>query len=395
MSRTLEAAKEIVDAGIKFGAWKWDDPDTSVDEVKIQEAAEKLVDASTQLSQNGSINEAVLEILRVAQVEPGSDATRQAYVARFGGAAPVASNGNGTPAPPEAQPQPAAPAASAFGGQPAAAPPESVQEAAEAADQSGNVIDISKIFPGYDDLKVADIKKAILESAAGGDLSPEEWEIIKGYEAAHEERKTILKLEPEFKAPEPEPSPVAFTATGAGAPPSSNDDVPLDQVYTDGPRRASQEGMAFPQDANPNVAPLPIDLTALTDQQITEYGTRYHSLFARAQWLISQEEGRAAVAEHLEREAERDAFVQSYELHKSSIPEEKRSQPTALEAARKQAEKDAESAESVRTWRSRKVRHNVEVRELKALSNGYDKTVWRVDKELDRRMRQQTTGRAA
>jgi hypothetical protein len=59
------------------------------------------------------------------------------------------------------------------------------------------------------------------------------------------------------------------------------------------------------------------------------------------------------MAEHLEREAERDAFVRAYELHKQQIPEEKRTQPTALEAARKQAEKDAELADPVRTWRNR------------------------------------------
>jgi hypothetical protein len=87
--------------------------------------------------------------------------------------------------------------------------------------------------------------------------------------------------------------------------------------------------------------------------------------------------------------------VRSYELHKQQIPEEKRSQPTALEAARKQAEKDAELNDPVRTWRSRRVRHGVEVRELKALATGYDKAVWRVDKELDRRARLATTGRAA
>jgi hypothetical protein len=39
------------------------------------------------------------------------------------------------------------------------------------------------------------------------------------------------------------------------------------------------------------------------------------------------------------------------------------------------------------------VRHGVEVRELKALATGYDKAVWRVDKELDRRARLATTGR--
>jgi hypothetical protein len=136
---------------------------------------------------------------------------------------------------------------------------------------------------------------------------------------------------------------------------------------------------------------LPIDITTTGDQELSRVATQFHSCFARAQWLQSQEEGRERAAEHLEREAERDAYVQAYELHRNEIPEEKRTQPTALEAARKAAERDAEMADPVRHYRSRKVRHGIDARELRALASGYDKAVWRVNEELDRRARLSTT----
>jgi hypothetical protein len=395
--RTLESAKEVVAKAIEFGAFS---PDDVLTDDLFLVRAEELVGLAQKASEKGKIGDAVLEILHAAQAEPLSNTTREAYTARFK-VVPVSSNGH------EPEGLPASPAEM-----------REQQESVQAAEKLMDVIsaqddpalaapaeeiDIEAIFgPGYDDLKVADIKKAVLASAASGDLSPEEWEQIKLYESAHEERKTILGLQPEFKAPEPEPQ-VQSANFGAVGPTeivsadfAKPDDVSLEQAYAGQVQTcAQQEGLPIPHDVDPNVAPLPVNITDLTDSQLSQIGSQYHSLFARTQWLVSQEEGRAVVAEHLEREAERDAFVRSYELHKQEIPEEKRTQPTALEAARKQAEKDAELAETVRKWRSRKVHHNTEARELKALATGFDKAVWRIDKELDRRGRLATTGRAA
>jgi hypothetical protein len=425
MQFTLEKARAIVDKAVEYGAWN-DLPADVLDET-IMEVAETVIDSAVQADANRSVNDAVLELLFAASIEPTSEPTREAYARRFNVTlAPAASNGNaGQPAAVTDQSShdvPGAPAqASAFDR--AAEPPTEPQSSAfskpaDSPEQATGEGDISDIFPNYDDRKVAEIRKAVLDSAASGDLSPEEWERIKAYEVAHEDRKTIRELQPEFKAPEPEPqqvtitpapdgssttvtwgaqeSPVAFTATGAGAPPS-DDDVSLEQVYAGHvPSLAQQEGLPIPHDADFSGAPnLPIDITGITDEQLSQLGTKFHSYFARGQWLLSQEDGRVTMAEHLEREAERDAFVRAYELHKQQIPDEKRSQPTALEAARKQAEKDAELADPVRTWRNRRVNHSVQARELKALCTVWDKAVWRVDKELDRRARLATTGRAA
>jgi hypothetical protein len=403
--RTLEESKAIVEKAIEYHAWSWSDKENADNDAEIVKAADQLVDLAYQASTNNSIAEAVLEVLKVAQIAPVSEITREAYAKRFG-QAPAASNGHAPDAQTSAFGQtttspPSAPNATQDASSPEPATPVSVESSAAGEDS------IEDIFPGYDDTKVKDIKELILASAASGDLSPEEWERVKAYEAKREERKTVLSLEPEFKAPAPEQASSlggegAFGPSGdshdTGRTESSGDlDVPLEQVYAgEAPTRAQQEGLPIPHDADFSGAPnLPLDITGISDEQLSRLGMQFHSYFARGHWLLSQEEGRAALAEHLEREAEHDAYVHAYSLHREQIPEEKRTQPTALEAARKQAEKDAEVAEAVRTWRSRRVNHSVQVRELKALCLGWDKAVWRVDKELDRRGRSLTVARAA
>jgi hypothetical protein len=353
------------------------------------------------------------------QVEPQSDSTREAYDEPFGEAASALAstpktNGNAPVEHASATP-PAEPSAPVGFGTPTSSQEQGSPDSSVEADSTSapaSTADISDIFPGYDDLKAADVKKAILESAASGDLSEDEWLRIRDYESLNEERKSILSLEPEFKAPEPEPTPepalapgatkdriaVAASPLGSSATPTrvsphtGGDDVHA--FYEGGsPSRAQQESLPLPAEVDIAATPpvLPIDITTTGDQELSRVATQFHSCFARAQWLQSQEEGRERAAEHLEREAERDAYVQAYELHKNEIPEEKRTQPTALEAARKAAERDAEMADPVRHYRSRKVRHGIDARELRALASGYDKAVWRVNEELDRRARLSTT----
>jgi len=380
--RSLASAKEIVAKGIEYSAWDWDDPD-SVDDASVMNAAKQLVDGATQASKNGSVNDAVLEILFAAQIEPTSEPTREAYTRRFKVELP-SDNGHGEP---QQVPTPQ---------------PMQVFHPAD-SDQS---IDINSIYPGYDDQKVADIKKAVLHFASTGELSPEEWEKIKAYETSHEERKTILSLQPEFKAPEPEPAPeshsVGPSATGAFAQPNvisdgvtataTDSDTSLETVYNgESVSRAAQEGLPIPPQLHTEGAlTIPIDITNVSDQELSRLATQFHSLFARAQWLLSQEEGRERSAEALEQDAHRDAFARAVAQHESAIPADKRT-ASAVENARRQAGHDADVAEPVRVWRSRKVRHGIEARELKALAVGFDKAVWRINEELERRSRLATT----
>jgi hypothetical protein len=268
----------------------------------IMETAEMVVEASLQAEAKGSVNEAVLEILFADSIEPTSAPTREAYARRFNVTlGEPASNGHAEqPAAVSDQAShdaPGAPAqASAFG--PAAAQrgrPQRRQQPGEQPTSPAAGDDISDVFPDYDDYKAADIKKAILFSCADGSMSPEEWERIKAYEVAHEDRKTIRELQPEFKAPEPEPQPeVTPTSalarpTDAVRPPTSPpkpDDVSLEQVYAGQVQtRAQQEGLPIPHDANPNVAPLPVDITNLTDQQLSRSApSTTRSSRARSGW---------------------------------------------------------------------------------------------------------------
>lgn len=399
---TLDVAKEIAELGVKFNAWSWDNPDNVTDELVI-ETAQKLIDEASQASRNGSVNDAVLEILFAAKIEPLSESTKEAFAQRFPQI--VGTNGH---------------AAESDLGQTALDEmvDETVSELAAQAQAADGKLEIEGIFPGYDDYKVADIKKAILDSAASGDFSPDEWEQVKAYEAANEERKTILSLEPEFKAPEPE---VPMTDVGhvhgehiiaaveevaAESKPVMTGSI-IDRGEVTFPQQgtpgvdsvkdfyesggagsiAQQENLPLPTPvelaSNPPI--LPINITGEDDAVLSNLATQFHSCLVRTLWLQSQEEGRERAAEHLEREAERDAYVSAYELHKSEIPEEKRTQPTALEAARKAAERDAESAGPVRNYRSRKIRHAIDARELKALASGYDKAIFRIKDELERR----------
>jgi hypothetical protein len=414
-----EVARATVDKALEYGAWKFTDENDANDPEKVAEAATKLVEVAKQASQNKSINEAVLEILHAAGAAPQSEETKQAYEAKFG---PV-SNGNGHA--PTTDDQTALPGlerepsetASAFGPPAisaadassmakASAPPLTPESQSptpsEPADSPASAAgDIEDIFPGYDDMKVADIKKAILASAASGDLTVEEWDKIRNYEAGKEERKTILSLQPEFKAPEPEPAPAMaavvdqFTAnvehSVTVSSPTLDDNV---SAFYNGETvsRAQQAGLPIPPapQSGQNPPTLPIDITTVSDQELSRTATAYHSLFAHTQWLQSQEEGRERAAEHLEREAHRDAYVHAFEMHKNAIPEDKRG-PTAIDGARRMAEKDADHAGPVRTWRSRAVRHGIDARELKALASGFDKAVWRINEELERRARLVTT----
>jgi len=381
----LGRAKKVIEEAIRYEAFSWDDPKDATEE-SIMTYAGSLLEAATTAAKNGSVAVAVLEIIKAAgdQLEPFEMApqTLEAYQQRFGT--------NGHTAPVESDP---APESSLTGEDSPGTPTE---ESAKAP-----ALDISDVFPGYDELKAAEIKKAILDSAASGDLTEEEWEKIKAYESATEERKTILNLQPEFKQPEPEPIPEPEPApseqvvdTTKPLPNTDVDDVDIFYAGTT-KSRAEQEGLPIPQQVDTSQHPpvLPIDITTVSDQELSRVATQFHSCFAYAQWLQSQEEGRERAAEHLEHEAHRDAYVQAYENHKSAIPADKMT-GTAIDNARKQADKDADGADAVRKYRSAKVRHGIDARELKALASGYDKAVWRINEEMDRRARLSTNSRA-
>jgi hypothetical protein len=365
-----DLAQKVVAVGARFDAYVRS-PDETDDDVLA--AAKMLVDSAIEFTSTGadSVNPCALELMHVVGVLPESAVSRAAYEQAFGAVAAPSDDG--------------------------ASPADDKPEAGPAFSDPAQPepVDIEAIFPGYDDCKVADVKREILAAAASGDLTPEEWEQIKAYEASKEERKTILSLEPEFKAPEA-PESLAPAAEPEQASPRASEGDDAVESYYDGTAvtLAQQEGLPIPQHVAAGEAFLPILITDTSDQELSRIASTFNSLFARTQWLISQEEGRAVAAEHLAQEAHRVAFGEAVAYRENSIPEDKRS-AAALENARRQAGHDADAAQPVVEWRRRHVLHAAQARELKALASGYDKSVWRVDAELNRRARLATTGTAA
>lgn len=450
--RTLKLDKKIVNTAIALKVWKWDDSKNATDDL-ISDAAGRILDACEQAGARNHTGEKVLEILHVAGVEPTSSASLEAYRKLFNGSpvapVPEAVDNGPTPEPPASdeakgafdQPQPAAPVTEEV----AAEPVPAVQ------------VNIDEIYPHYDDQPVGEITKAVLHFATTGELSPEEWEQIKAHESANQNRQEILSLQPSFPAPEQTPSerfepgmPVhdyapdphnALEQSGTeffaeGAKEAQPDPKPTEEYRptpeqqadfeanagpftkamfskkTDSPAadeqdgdtvaafyngesisRAQQEGLPIPPQVGGEGTILPIDITAVSDQDLSRLSTDFTSKFMRTEWLISQETGREKAAEHLEQEAHRDAYIRAYDFHKNEIPEDKRG-PTALDSARKLADRDADDAQAVRHFRSKKVRHAIDVGELKALAKGFDKSVWRISEELGRRERLTTTSHA-
>lgn len=371
---TKYAAFELPDLGGK------DPAEMSIEEIKTyiklddadahDEAALLITLATGAFTRSGIRSDAIMEILYAAKItspadEPG--AFKEVYDR----------HGDSEPAPDKDHSDSSA---AAFGG--------AVLSEPEAAAADGKV-DISSIVSGYDDYKVADLKKAIMESAASGDLTEAEWEQIKAYEEANEERKTILRLTPEFKKPEPEPAQASapsgsgFSTTspdpGYGNPEQASEayeegSLGLDQVYN--------EGLPIPREYGGDEPVLPVDITQVSHEELSRLVMRFHSLEARALWLISQEAGRRDVADGLAKDAWSDAFARNFSRLKSEIEKET---GTAIDNARSQAKHEADVDETVKTWRMRALRHGAEVRSLEALAIGWEKANSRLSREQSRR----------
>lgn len=358
---TLEMAREITAQAHKYGAVEEDPKNLS--EEQVFSYATELVKTARNAYSNDSHAIAVMEVLFAAQVEPvKSDDQLAAFYHERGVEVPAVS-GNGQPTAPDA-------------------PPENIEP--------GDGIE--HIFPGYDDKKVAEIKQLVLSSAASGDLSPEEWEQIKSYESAHEERKSILSLAPEFKRPEPTPSAASVAEDGQssrdGEYSSSGD---MRRAYEDGSvgtDRARQEGLPVPRPYEGDEPVLPVDITQESDQELSRLTMRFHALEARTLWLVSQEEGRRDAAASLRSDAHRDAYNREFERAKSAI---EKPTASAVENARSEARHAADGDGSVVSWRNRETRHAIEARSLKALAEGYEKAAVRLSREQTRRERLSAT----
>jgi hypothetical protein len=336
---TVDVAREVVKIAIARNAYSWDGGiDRSGDEVEVVQIATDLIERATTALNKGIKNPNIDAILEAAGSAPTNGHVEQTSPA---------------PAPSEAQETRSKEQASS-------SPVGSAEPVKEAAPAAGEAVDIESIYPGYDSQTVDGIIKAITHFASTGDLLEEEWLQILAYEASHEAREEILKLVPTFKSDEPEPAPeapepviVPESTIGPVAEPVGDNDLEA-SYHGANPSRAAQERLPIPPMPQTDAAlVMPVDITAVG-------------------------------------EAHRDAFAQSVARHESAIPDDKRT-ASAVENARRQAGHDADSAQPVRVWRSRKIDHGIQARELKALAAIYDKAVWRINEELQRRSRLATT----
>jgi hypothetical protein len=96
MQLTPDLSKAVYGKAVEFGAFTAFENPESVADSEYQKAASMLIEAVTTAASNGNVAPAVLEILHVAQIEPASDSTREAYKQRFGSlpTAPAETNGH-------------------------------------------------------------------------------------------------------------------------------------------------------------------------------------------------------------------------------------------------------------------------------------------------------------
>lgn len=370
---TLAMAREILKQGHKYDAWEGD-LDKVSDEQALKDAGE-LVQLATNAFDGGVRSDAVMEILFACTVEPPAeqpDKYDEVYARHPDADKPAATE-------PEAS----------EGGAKGNAFEGATDDSGAGGDNDEKSIDINSIVPGYDDVSKTKLVKAITGAAASGDLTPEEWEQIKAYEAANEERKSILELELEFKKPEPKPAPKSAPSAAGDDKPNSEygDPAALAGAYEDGTvgtDRVVQQGLPVPKPYQGEEPILPVDITETSDKELSRLTMRFHALEAHTLWLASQEAGRRDVCAGLAQDAWDDAFSREFARLKEDLEKETAS---AIENVRSEAKHSANIDETVRTWKTRERRHASEARSLSALAEGYEKGAARLSREQTRRER--------
>jgi hypothetical protein len=339
-------ARKVIEVAVKHDGYEGDVP--SEDKQLIADG-EQLLAMIQGAYTNGVRSDAALELLRAAGADP--DTYPDAYAGHEG-----------------AKPDTA----------PAEKTTEPAPEAASGVDIAPDSIE--SIFPGYDDQKVKQIKEAITESAASGDLTEEEFRLIQAYEEANEGRKGILELAPEFK-PKPAPKPASSQpAQPVGEYGDSDAYAAAYEGGTLGMQRVAQEALTIPGKPEGDEPLLPVDLTGESHQEIARLYTFFTNLEARGHWLVSQEEGRSAACAHLEHDAMRDQTA-----HFLGAMEYDRDKPTHAERAEKEAKAQAESSDAVTIWRARRRQHEAEARSLRGLVAGWSLKRERCSREQTRR----------
>lgn len=396
MSLTAEAAADLMKVAVECGAWTQAIP---ADQSTMVKTADTIMGHALTAYANETRTEPILNLLFAGKVQPTATLDYADVYVSHGvqpppqPGAPVATTAvpnafqqvaQAGPTPVAAAPAPApTPVAAPVAFQPVAAAPSAVVQTLE---QAGAQIEIESIFPGYDDYKVKDILAAIDKAAADGDLSPAEWEQIKAYEQANDQRPAIIGHQPAFKAPEPVTVVADFTTVASQivqAPDAGG--YSIETAYDSnqlGFQRALQESLPEPPQWQGGVPVLPVDITQVSPEEVTRLAMQFNSLLARTTWILSQEEGRAKATAHLESDYHRVAYTNALEHGKGAM---EKVTASALTELRQQATAVADADLTVKKWRDLKVQHQIEAGDLKARIAGYDSTIDRLSREQTRR----------
>lgn len=188
------------------------------------------------------------------------------------------------------------------------------------------------------------------------------------------------KPEAPEELPEPEQQPAAKT-----------EQPPLDFVVEEAPKKQTRakkkttagklpiddfltkERLPIPSEVNWEITQIPPDLTILSDTEIRRMHGEYHAYFARAAWVLVQEENDLHSAEHMHNIALARAIKE--------IGGDK------ITAAKNEAAADAE----VVGWKERVLEHGANVRKFKALVSIYESTCNRLSREWTMRSEERGT----
>lgn len=340
---SVEVARAIVEFGNSNNAWEGDLPEHDADWVV---GANELIGVASSAAEGGIRSFVIKEILFLAHVDPVyKEVCEERGVpyehAQTGGAS-----------------------ASAFAQGPEASP------------DTGDDFDVNSIIPGYDDLKVAEIKAKIAQLPTA-----ELVDAVKAYEDTNEGRRGIM----EYAWKPPAPAVVEPVTTNSPTTPPADGGANLRSLYEDGQigvQRMIAEGLTPPAAITSPTPALEQDITDVSAQDLSRFAMGFHSHFARAAMLMGREEARASVCDTISRDARADAFKRSFATIKSGLDKQT---GAAITEARQEAEREADSDTTYRLWRDRRVEHEAEARVLKGVIAGYDSAIDRISREQSRR----------
>lgn len=230
-------------------------------------------------------------------------------------------------------------------------------------------------FDGYDDAPT----EAILEIM--GTLTPKQVEQTKAYEREHQNRPEVVDYGGADPTPVGSSAEEPAASSASSTPPARGDEVSLVDSYDEGllATISDREGLPAPRSYQGEDPELPLTLEELSEQRLRQLHLAFHSLQARADYLLGLEEGYEIAARRIGADKFADVFAEFLEDEKSS--HEGKVSASALDSLRSSARHRADADIRVKTWRDRETRHAIEARDIRSRRDGYSSSCARLSRE--------------